>query len=466
MGATAPHALALTTLAGALCLLACGDRNPASLEVARAPIDPLVFDDGYGDDVYFQAFAGTHLTAVSIDSTYAYAGYVHDGARSLRVDIPPSGSSLGLFSGGVLTAAASRDLADFDALGFYARADSAIQLDVVGFGNDNTGTSIHDAGLAAIAIGPAWSFHVIPIPAPSKLIAERGLFLFTESLEEEYPRGYSVWFDEIRFLRLDDLELVSGRLPSSRRTYFTGTTADIGDCRTLFRRGESYLDVLHGASYFDYSVSDPKVATINRLGRIETHGAGESSITATLRGNDAVGKIIVTGVPAPTISASNPTVAPSKVISLFSDAYDDANVDTWRADGKDVTTQVSDYAIGGNPVKMYTTLNWVGIEFFHPTLDLSSMEFMHLDLFGAAGTQFRVKLVSFTEDLSDFAESVDITFDATSTPAYQTGVWLPLEIPLSDFDVPPTFDWSRVGELVIASTDAKLVLLDNVYWHQ
>ena len=46
--------VALTALAG------CGSRDIAGLDVARARIEPLVFDEDFGDDVYFQAFSGTY----------------------------------------------------------------------------------------------------------------------------------------------------------------------------------------------------------------------------------------------------------------------------------------------------------------------------------------------------------------------------------------------------------------------
>ncbi len=75
----------------------CSDRDPTGLPVSQGVVNPLVFDDAYSEDVYFQAFAQTHVTAVETDSVFAYGGMAADGARSLKFNIPPNGSSLGIF---------------------------------------------------------------------------------------------------------------------------------------------------------------------------------------------------------------------------------------------------------------------------------------------------------------------------------------------------------------------------------
>ncbi len=162
----------------------------------------MVFDDAYHPDVYFQAFFETHVTAVNTDSVYAYGGLAADGARSLKFNIPPQGSALGLYTGGVLTSGSARDMADFNALTFYARANFPVTLDVAGFGNDNTGNSLYEAGRNGIALTQDWTFVVVPIPDSSKLLSERGLFTFAESTEDAHPEGYDIWIDEIQYATL------------------------------------------------------------------------------------------------------------------------------------------------------------------------------------------------------------------------------------------------------------------------
>ena len=113
------HLFALAAITVLILGAGCSNRDLSSLDYARAKIDPLVFDEDYGEDVYFQAFLGTHTNAVGLDSVYAY-----NSETSLKITVPPEGSALGAYAGGVLTSVAGRDQADFNALTFYARSSS------------------------------------------------------------------------------------------------------------------------------------------------------------------------------------------------------------------------------------------------------------------------------------------------------------------------------------------------------
>jgi hypothetical protein len=55
-----------------------------------------------------------------------------------------------------------------------------------------------------------------------------------------------------------------------------------------------------------------------------------------------------------------PTLAASNVISMFSDAYTNVTVDTWRTDWSSAT--LTDLDIAGMLLKKYSALNFVGIE--------------------------------------------------------------------------------------------------------
>ena len=62
----------------------------------------------------------------------------------------------------------------------------------------------------------------------------------------------------------------------------------------------------------------------------------------------------------PTTTAPLPTVAPLQVISMFSRAYTNVPVNTWRTSWSAAT--YSEVQVAGNPVKSYSGLNFVGIE--------------------------------------------------------------------------------------------------------
>ena len=73
-----------------------------------------------------------------------------------------------------------RDLSGYNALTFWAKASINATLNVAGLGNDNTGTSRFTAEQSGIAVTPAWTKYIIPIPDAPELDQERGMFYFAE----------------------------------------------------------------------------------------------------------------------------------------------------------------------------------------------------------------------------------------------------------------------------------------------
>jgi len=443
-----------------LALAAACERDVAGLDVSRAPVDPLVFDDALGADVFYQPFFETYYDAMTIDDTFARDGFAPDGARSLRFAVAPTGAALGAFTGGVLTSAGARDLADFNALTFWARSDVPITLNTVGFGNDNTGTSKYEAGRSNIPLTPDWTFHVVPIPDSSKLIAERGLFTLAEG--PETAEGYGVYFDDIRFAKLDDFEVFRVSLPSANRGYFVGSDVFISGTSTIFLREGAFLPVNHSPSYLEYLSSDVSVLEVSDDGAVRVVGEGTAQVTARLGEVDAFGTITVTAFPSPAEAAPAPTLPASDVISMFSDAYDDVPVDTWRTSWSNA--QLEDFAVAGNNTRMYSALVFVGIEFLTSPIDASDMDFLHMDVYAPAGSEFRIEVVSFPGESGVLTQRLDLKAD--TTPAFRSGEWVSLDIPLDSFVLPEGFDWSRIGQIVLSTPDAQLVLVDNVYWHK
>ena len=466
--------LASSLLLAVFLASSCGERDPLGLDVARAPVDPVVFDDDWSPDVYFQPFFQTHITAVQIDSVHAFGGLAQYGARSLKFNIPPKGSSLGLYTGGVATAVGKRDFTGFNALTFYARASEEISLDVTGFGNDNTGTSLYEAGRGGIALGQEWVQVVVPIPAPHKLVGERGLFTFAETNEQvpansgifPYPNGYDVWIDEIRYTTLEGLEPIRASMNSSNRQVFIGSTVVAQNTSTIFQRdGSGFIPVQHSPAYFDYTSSNTSVAVVDGV-QVRVVGAGQAVINGKLGDLDVLGALTLQGRVPPAVAAPRPTLPASDVISMFSDAYADVPIDSWRAPWGGSTTVLEDYVVAGSNTKMYSSLNFVGITFESAMIDASDMTHFHLDVYAPVGTTFRVKLVSFPGGVAPGLESGDLILDATTTPAFAPGDWSILDIPLGDFVLPAGWDWNHIGQMVLSTSDAQLVLVDNVYWHR
>ena len=155
----------------------------------------VVFGDDYAPEVSFEEFGGS-ANNISVDTNEA-----QEGDASLRVEVPADG-----YTGGAMVIATPQDLTSYDALTFWARSSVAATLNVSGIQNDAM-ASAYAAERVDVSLTTTWTKYVIPIPNPSRLTAERGLFHFAEGSEEG---AYTVWFDLIQYETL-------GRGPHERQ---------------------------------------------------------------------------------------------------------------------------------------------------------------------------------------------------------------------------------------------------------
>jgi hypothetical protein len=164
----------------------------------------------------------------------------------------------------------------------------------------------------------------------------------------------------------------------------------------------------------------------------------------------------------PTVAAPTPTQAAANVISLFSDAYTNVTVDTWRTDWSAATLE--DVTIASNPTKKYSALDFVGIETVTNQLDVSEMEFFHIDIWSPNFTLFGIKLVDFGADAA-FGGGDDVEHQVNiNAPAQNT--WVSLDIPLSDFAGLTTTSHIAQYILVGQPTGSTTVYVDNVFFHK
>jgi len=163
----------------------------------------------------------------------------------------------------------------------------------------------------------------------------------------------------------------------------------------------------------------------------------------------------------PAQAAPTPTVAAANVISLFSDAYTDVPVDTWRTDWSAATLE--DVTVQGNATKKYSNLDFVGIETTSNTVDATSMTHFHIDVWSADFTFFGVKLVDFGAD-GAFGGGDDVEHQINFDAPMQGG-WISLDLPLSDFAGLTTR--ANVAQYILVGqpTGATTVYVDNVYFH-
>lgn len=445
-------------LAVATLLLTAGcERDTSTLEPAPFPSTAAVFEDSFAPGVNFQAFSGSKTDALTTDATVK-----RTGAASLRVTIPGPNDPTGGYAGGAFVGSVGRDLSGYNALTFWVRASVSAKLNVAGLGNDNTGTSRFTAQRTLVDVTPSWRKVVLPIPDASRLTQEKGLFFFAEGAENNV--GYDLWFDDIRFERLDDIGTVSPRLPTQSITQEVGGVVTITGTTATYDIGGVVQTMEVAPSYFRFVSSNPSVVTVNDVGSLTAVGLGTATISARLGETTAVGSITVRTAAAPTAPAPTPTRAAADVISLFSNAYPNVPVDTWSA-GFD-QADVADVLISGNATKKYTNLVFAGVEFLNTKVNASAMTHLHLDLWVYDAASFKLKLVDFGANNAfgggdDSEHEIELT--PSSSPALVANAWNSVDIPLSAFV--GLRERAHLAQMILVASSPTLYL-DNVYFYK
>ncbi|MFN5705204.1 MAG: T9SS type A sorting domain-containing protein [bacterium] len=162
-------------------------------------------------------------------------------------------------------------------------------------------------------------------------------------------------------------------------------------------------------------------------------------------------------VTEPTIAAATPTKLAADVMSMFSNAYTNVSVDTWRTSWSSAT--LTDIQIGSDDVKKYTGLDFVGIETVVNQLNISSMDSFQFDLWTPNSTTFKFKLVDFGAD-GAFGGGNDVEHETIITPTISG--WNRISVPISGMTGLTTK--SNIAQLIFASSPAgaSIAYIDNV----
>ena len=452
------------TIISALFFTSC-ERDPNVLEPADYPVDPEVFIDGFSSGLNYAAFGGSKVTAFDVVTDIKYKG-----TRSMRIEVPDFEDPQGAYAGGAYFTNVGRNLSGYDALTFWAKASQSATIDIVGIGND-LGESRNLATITGLAVNSNWKKYIIPIPDPGRWTAERGMFFYSEGPENN--KGYTIWFDEVQFEKLGTIAyprpfILNGQ--DQNTVAIIGQTLTIGDIYVLFNMPDGTDQRVNvSPTYFTYSSSNESVATVNANGQISVVGLGTAKVTAKFGSIDATGSITINVEESPE-RAPVPTVPAENVISLFSNAYTNVPVDTWATGWLYSTAVLNEIQIEGDDVKLYTTLNFNGIEFASQTIDATQMTHFHMDIWTPNSTTppaaFKVLLVDFGangvfgggDDVSH-----EVTFTANTVPGLETKEWVQLDVPLSAFTGLTTR--AHLAQLVI-SGDLPTVYVDNVYFYK
>ena len=221
---------------------------------------------------------------------------------------------------------------------------------------------------------------------------------------------------------------------------------------------------------FSYTSSDPLVATV--IGNTVTVvGAGTTIITANqaasapfLAGSRTANLIVSL---APSVAAPTPPVRNSgDVISLFSNAYTPVVVDSWSAPWDD--SDIADVQVAGNDAKKITFTNFIGVDFSAAGhhIDASAMTYLHMDFWTATpnliGKVLNLKFVDFGGGIKE-ASNFLLHLDDATNPAIQTGSWVSIDVPITQFSAPLTRN--DIAQFLITS-NIGIVYVDNIYFYK
>jgi hypothetical protein len=412
---------------------------------------------------------GSKFTAWSIDSDVSYKGNA-----SMRFDVPNANDPAGNYAGGILRIdGAGRNLTDFDALTFWAKASQGVTIGEIGFGEDFYPNK-YITTMTNISVSTAWTKYIIPIPDASKLLQERGMFRYSAGSQSTNGMGYTFWIDELKFEKLGTILPLSASIMNGTnvtRTTFVGVKSTVTGVISTFNMPNGInQSVSISPAYLNFVSSNSSVATVSDSGVVTPLSAGTAVITATFNGQPATGSLII-NCTGNYINAPTPTLNSSNVISIFSDAYTNVPVNYYNGYWQPWQTTISnDFSVLGDNVLNYTNFNFVGIEFSSPTVNATSMTHVHLDAFIpgtiAPGRQLRVIVVDFGAN-GVFGGGDDTrhstTFTATTPTPVVSQNWISIEIPFSA--MPGLLSKSNLAQIILEGGDNSILYVDNIYFH-
>lgn len=462
-----PNMLSRVVAVGIFATLLFGcERDMTDLEPATYSTNPEVFIDGFSGGLNYAAFSGSVPAAFNVDNEVT----LNNSSASMRFEVPNYGDPRGAYAGGTYFTGVGRDLSGYNALTFWAKASKNATLDVVGFGND-LGANKYQVSVNGLNMNTNWKQYILPIPDPSKLSIERGMFFYSEGPEDQ--QGYTFWIDEVKFEKLGTItpptasilngqdEVVSSETGANITLTGLNTTINLPNGINQNATASPY--------YYTFASSNTAVATVSEAGVVTVVGAGDAVITAQMGDLPAVGSLTINSIGTPiqpTVAAPTPTVDASKVISMFSNAYDNVTIDTWNTHWLYSTAEESFIQIAGDDVIRYRNLNFVGIEFSSQTIDATNMTHFHLDIWTPDPTNapksFKALLVDFGAN-NTYGGGDDVSHEVSITaPTLSTENWVSLNIPLTNFT--GLTSKAHLAQLVL-SGDLPNIYLDNVYFY-
>jgi hypothetical protein len=461
-------------IVGLLCIvmISCERGFSDDIDLATFPSTPEIYNDapvGLTDEFFisFDPASGANVNGFGTDDNEAF-----EGTSSIRIDVPSPNDPDGGYIGGIFKdRGAGRNLTQYDALTFWAKASTTATIGTFGFGTDFEGNE-YAVSLENVELSTDWKKIIIPIPDASKLLQEKGMFSFAAGTQSTGGLGFTFWMDEMRFEKLGTIgqprpAILGGQDQTAQSNVGTSVSL-IGLSQTFNLPTGQDVTVSATPGYFDFVTSNPFVASVDEQGLVTVDGPGVINPETGLLENSAVISAFLGGV----VASGSLTIFATdiNVISLFSDVFANVPVDNYNGFYAEFqTTQGGAVEENGNNVITYTELNFVAIEFYGregsgiQPIDASEMTHLHIDV-----------RINEAIDPSDFVRfnlfnnftlpnSSEGTF-LISSSELQANEWVEFDIPLSNFTGLNGQD--ALGALFTISdgTIANLSL-DNIYFY-
>ncbi len=427
-----------------------------------------VFTDDFvamGSNFYFP-YGGSKAPAWSVDRQEGY-----DSNASMRFDVPNSNDPEGNYAGAIFRMdGAGRNLTDYDALTFYIKASQGVTIAELGFGEDFD-QNRYMATITNISVGTNWTKVIIPIPDASKLLQERGMFRYAAGTQGTNGMGYTFWIDDLKFEKLGTIRTIGASIMNGNNVSvntFVGVNSSVTGIISTFNLPNGRNQVVNlSTAYFEFSSSNPTVASVNTSGVVTSLSAGSAVIRGTINGVQATGSLNI-NCQGNFVHAPTPTRSQANVISIFSDTYNNVPVNYYNGYWQPWQTTVSsDFTVNGDNILNYTIFNFVGIEFSSPTVNATSMTHFHMNAFIpgtiAPGRQLRIIVVDFGAN-GVFGGGDDTRHSTTFTaPFLVSQNWMSINIPFSA--MPGLASRSNIAQIILEGGDGSVIYVDNVYFY-
>ena len=470
----------ITALTVMLMLAVSCERNLDQLPLAtNYDTTPELFMDGFSAGMDYAAWG--KVTNFSLDYIDKYSG-----TASMKFDVPNAGDPFGTTAGGVFQVAAGRDLSEYNVLTFWAKATETDTLSTLGFGN-STVKGVSDATykvtLNNLVVTTAWTKYYIPIPDPSKLTHEKGMFYYWVD-PRKGGKGFAFWIDELKFEKLGTITHVTpGSIYSGKDIILNNVENgdyQLPDLTATFNLPSGINQSIgFSSSYLTLTSSNAGVAKVAKPGAYTVINAGSTLITAKLADKFVKGSLLINSIGAPvlpSVSAPVPGIAAGSVISIYSDKYTNATIDSyepfWTWSGGGFTTNYNFYSLNGNNYLRYSNYNdtynqkkvLVAISFETTPIDASAMTHFHMDVWvPALSPNLTNKPTISLEDWGANYGGTSSTGVYSHPSALPANQWVSLEIPLTSF-----IGLTGKAHLVHLLLDnfPTVIYVDNIYLHK